>query len=194
MIAEAKRALRDTLRARRRDAARAGGAEAAGALAERALGWLAARAIDTRAVVAGYVAMADEIDPAPLLDALAGQGHPLCLPVVVTRGEALLFRRFRSGEALVPGPFGIPAPPETAAAMIPDILLVPLLGFDRNGARLGQGGGFYDRSLAGLRRENPALLAIGLAFSVQEVASVPRALTDAAVDLVVTERAVIEVS
>ncbi len=194
MIAQAKRELRGRLRALRHQAAIAGGAAAAAALARLAADWLAARALDPQAVVAGYVAAGDEIDPQGLLFQLAARGHPLCLPVVLARDAPLQFQRYRPGDRLVSGAYGIPVPAGAVQSPVPDIVLVPLVGFDRRGGRLGQGGGYYDRSLPALRRENPRLLAIGLAFSVQEVASVPRASTDAAVDLVITECAVIEVT
>ena len=144
-------------------------------------------ALPSQGTVAGYVAHGSEIDPLPALRLLAGRGHPLCLPVVVAPGRPLAFHDWAEGLALEAGEFDIPAP-TTRRESIPDVVLVPLVGFDRKGGRLGQGGGYYDRTLPLLRAVKPDLAVIGLAFAVQEVASVPRAATDAALDFVVTER------
>ena len=133
--------------------------------------------------IAGYWPLPSEADPRP---ALRTHGGPWCLPVVVGRGKPLIFRDWRPGALLVPGPFGVQEP--AGAVCTPEVVVVPLLAFDRRGHRLGYGGGFYDRTLAGLV---PRPLAIGFAFSMQEVAAVPTDDTDAPLDLVVTEAEVI---
>jgi len=183
-IDDEKTRLRKMLRERRKQAFAAHDG-AAGALAER----LAEVPLPGKAAtVAGYVAHGSEIDPLPALKELAARGYDLCLPVVVAPGRPLAFRNWAEGMALESGEFDIPVPAATVDEITPDVVLVPLIGFDRAGGRLGQGGGFYDRTLPLLRAANPSLLAIGLAFSVQEVASVPRADNDAALDWIVTER------
>ena len=133
--------------------------------------------------LSGYWPMRGEADPRPAMAAHAG---PLCLPVVAGRGRPLMFRAWAPGAALVAGGYGAMVPAEGAAEVVPEVLIVPLLAFDRQGYRLGYGGGFYDRTLAALRARGPCR-AIGLAFAGQEVGAVPRAATDLALDLVVTE-------
>jgi 5-formyltetrahydrofolate cyclo-ligase len=107
--------------------------------------------------------------------------------VVIGRDQPLQFRDWRPGIALVPGPFRVPTCPPDALLLEPQLLLVPMLAFDREGYRLGYGGGFYDRTLEKLRARAGAL-AVGTAFDGQEVAHVPHADFDQPLDWVVTER------
>lgn len=182
-IDDDKARLRKSLRQRRKFAHGETGEAAARQLAERLL----AMVLPAGGLIAGYVAHGSEIDPLPALRLLAARGHGLCLPVVVAPGRPLVFRSWAEGLALEAGEFDIPVP-AGGHELLPDVVLVPLVGFDRAGGRLGQGGGFYDRTLPLLRAAKPDLFTIGLAFSVQEVASVPRAANDAALDWIVTER------
>jgi 5-formyltetrahydrofolate cyclo-ligase len=139
------------------------------------------------AVVAGFWPMGSEIDIRPLLQALDARGHALALPVTPRRGLPLTFRRWRWGEPLVRGPLGTRQPEATAEALAPEWLLVPLLAFDRAGRRLGYGGGYYDRTLAGL----PGAQPVGCAYAAQEVHEVPAGPDDARLPLVATERGVV---
>jgi 5-formyltetrahydrofolate cyclo-ligase len=138
------------------------------------------------AVLSGYMPMRSEIDPLPAMRAHAG---PVCVPVVTGRAQPLVFHRWTPEMPMVEGSFKalIPA---VAEEIVPEILLVPLLAFDRRGYRLGYGGGFYDRTLAGLRA-NGTVRAIGLAFAAQEVDEVPCEPTDARLDAIVAGGAVI---
>ena len=178
-----KAAMRKQLLRRRRDAASR--APAAGA----ALAALALGAIDYApgAAIAAYWPMRDEIDPRPLMSVLHARGHRIALPVIRERAAPLDFRAWSPGAPLQASTFRTQVPSEDAAPVDPDVLLVPLLAFDRTGYRLGYGGGFYDRTLSKLRRVGPAL-AIGLAFAAQEVEAVPRSAEDARLDWLVTER------
>ena len=115
----------------------------------------------------------------------------MALPVVSGRGNPLIMRAWNWGEPLSPGVWGIREPMPEAAEVEPDILLVPLLAFDRTGRRLGYGGGYYDVTLARLRARK-AVVAVGLAFAVQEVPAVPTTPRDALLDLVLTEQEVID--
>ena len=144
------------------------------------------------AVVSGFWPFGPEIDVRPILYHLDAAGHPIALPVVVRRGLPLLFRSWRPGQALVAGSFGVPRPDKDQPERTPRVLIVPLLAFDRAGYRLGYGGGFYDRTLAGLRERGEAL-AIGVGFATQEAPRVPRDATDARLDWVVTERAAFQI-
>ena len=134
-------------------------------------------------VLAGYWPMRGEADPRPAMAAHAG---PLCLPVVQGRARPLIFRAWAPGDPLEPGPLGTDHPAESAAELRPDVLIVPLAGFDRSGHRLGYGGGYYDRTLEALRAQGP-VTAIGLAFAVQELPDLPAGPFDQPLDLLVTE-------
>ena len=180
-----KAAARRCARARR-DAV-ADGAAAAEMLAEVVLAdWV----VPPTACVTGYWPTRGEIDPRPLLRALAERGHIIGLPVVTGPAEPLAFRSWRPGDTLVEGRFAVMTPPETASEVVPDALLVPLLAFDRLGFRLGYGGGFYDRTLAKLRAASH-VYALGLAFAAQEVESVPRNARDQPLDALATEQGLI---
>ena len=133
-------------------------------------------------VLSGYWPMRGEADPRP---AMAAHDGPLCLPVVPGRAVPLVFRRW-DGEALVPGPFGTLHPAESQPVLVPQILIVPLAGFDARGNRIGYGGGYYDRTLQ-LLRESGQVQAIGLAFAVQELPHIPAEPFDQPLDLIVTD-------
>lgn len=141
--------------------------------------------------VAGYWPMRSEADPRPILVGLKERGLSLALPAVVRReaahSSALEFRAWTPWEPIVPGGFGTLVPPEGAAILRPAALLVPLLAFDRRGARLGYGKGYYDRAIASLR-EAGALVAIGIAYAAQEVDAVPTEPHDMLLDAILTER------
>ena len=135
--------------------------------------------------------MNTEINPLPLMRKLAGQGARVALPVIAGRGKPLIMRAWVSGEPLSAGVWGIREPEPEAAEVNPDILLVPLVAFDRAGHRIGYGGGYYDRTIAQLRARK-AVIAVGLAFATQEVPAVPTTPRDERLDLVLTEREVID--
>ena len=137
-------------------------------------------------IIAGYWPMGDEMDPRPLMLALAAGGHALALPVTPPRGQPLTFRAWAPGAALRAGPMGI-SEPISGDELRPDILLVPLLAFDRAGRRLGYGGGYYDRTLAAL----PGAKAIGIAYAGQEMPEVPAGPQDCRLPLIATEAGVI---
>lgn len=182
-LAEAKRALRAEALARRDAAARDHpdpGAVLAGELAQ---------ALRDRPGVslAAFLAMGSEIDPTPALLRVAG-GAAWGLPVMAEgRGRPLRFRPWRPGEPLEPGGFGTRVP-ASGSWMIPDVVVVPLVAFDRRGHRLGYGGGFYDRTLADWAARGHRPLLLGFAWAAQEVEAVPTEATDVPLPLVVTER------
>jgi 5-formyltetrahydrofolate cyclo-ligase len=143
------------------------------------------------AVVAGFSAIRSEISPVPLLRRFADAGARLALPAIVARGRPLAFRAWRFGEELARGQWGIREPKPEAAEVRPDVVIVPLAAFDRRGYRIGYGAGYYDLTLHALRAEKP-ITAVGLAFAMQEIDQVPELPHDARLDLVLTEREVIE--
>lgn len=172
----------------RAEAAARLGASASSALAEQT----ASLGIAAGTVVAGYWPLGDEIDPRPLMAALAAAGCSLALPVVVGKGEALIFRVWAPGDRLEAGVHGTRHPSAQAPALRPGVILAPLLAFDRKGFRLGYGGGYYDRTLAELRRTGE-VIAIGLGFAVQEQAAVPSEPWDQTLDMILTECGLIAV-
>ena len=133
-----------------------------------------------------------EINPLPLMKKLAEAGATLALPVVAGRGKPLIMRTWRWGEPLAEGVWGIREPKPEAPEVEPDILLVPLLAFDRAGNRIGYGAGYYDMTIARLRARKP-VKAVGIAFAIQEVPAVPATERDERLDLVLTENEVIEI-
>jgi 5-formyltetrahydrofolate cyclo-ligase len=135
-------------------------------------------------MVAAFWPIRDEIDIKPVLTRLMDDGQPVCLPVVLGEAQPLQFRQWQDGAALYPSGFGTLAPDELAPVVMPDVILMPLLGFDKHGNRLGYGGGYYDRTLESLSKR-PRL--IGFAFAAQAFDFVPREPHDVPLDAVVTE-------
>ena len=138
-------------------------------------------------VVAAYAAIGDEADPADLLRILSQHGCVIALPCVTAPDAPLSFRAWTEGEPLKAGPFGT-REPAGGDPVVPDFIIVPLLAFSPDGHRLGYGGGYYDRTLEGLRTQKAEILAIGLAFAAQEVTHLPVDPDDQPLDWVVTER------
>ena len=142
-------------------------------------------------VISGYSPMQSELNPLPLMRKLADGGATLALPVVASRGKPLVMREWAFGQTLTPGNWGIREPGPDAPEAWPDILLVPLAAFDRKGNRIGYGAGYYDLTINRLRVLKP-VVAIGLAYHAQHAAVVPFTPRDARLDLVLTERELIE--
>ena len=135
---------------------------------------------------AGYHPIRAEIDPAPLMRALAARGVALCLPSA-RPGQALDFRHWSPGDPLSRGRYGIEEPHEDSLSATPDLIIVPLAAFDPAGHRLGYGAGHFDRTLAALRLSG-TVFALGLAYAEQEVAAVPFEPHDQKLDAVLTEK------
>jgi 5-formyltetrahydrofolate cyclo-ligase len=142
-------------------------------------------------VISGYSPMRSEINPVPLMRKLAEAGAQLALPIVQKRGKPLIIRAWNFGDPLAAGQWGIREPMPEAPEVAPDILIVPLAAFDRAGQRIGYGAGYYDMTISGLRAQKP-VIAIGIAFAAQEIPLVPATERDARLDLVLTEREVID--
>jgi 5-formyltetrahydrofolate cyclo-ligase len=186
-LVERKAALRLEMMARRAEIAARSGDVAASAVAGRAAQDLPLPAV---AVVSAYWPLEGELDPRPAMRQLAMRGHGLALPRMQGALQPLRFHRWSLDDALVQGPFRVMEPAEGEPVSQPDVVLVPLLAFDRSGRRLGYGAGFYDRTLAAFRAERPRLLAMGVAFAGQEVSEVPNGPDDEVLDAVITEEAV----
>jgi 5-formyltetrahydrofolate cyclo-ligase len=139
-----------------------------------------------------YHPQGSELDPLPLMRALWSREATPTLPVAVDRHSPLVFRLWNKGMRLEPDAFGIPAPVPVMPALTPDLVVAPVLGFDRRGHRLGQGAGHYDRTIANLRATK-SVFVIGLAYSGQEVDELPAEAHDARLDAILTETDYIEV-
>lgn len=134
-------------------------------------------------LVAVYRAIGSELDVGALSQALVQAGRELCLPVVVERDAPMIFRRWSPGEPLELDEAGVPAPFPLAEVVDPDLILTPLLAFDARGGRLGQGGGYYDRTFAA----RPGAARIGFAYAGQEVDDLPVEAHDVRLHGVLTE-------
>ena len=189
-VTDQKRHLRLEALERRRVAARAAGPAFGTAVRDHVLSSMAQLDIaEDGRTVSGYWPTKDEADVGPLLEALYERGFVCALPVVVGRDEPLLFRRWHPGMALETAGFGLRQPAPDSPEVEPSLLLVPLLAFDDRGNRLGHGAGYYDRTLAGLRRRGPAY-ALGVAFAAQRFAVLPAGPLDERLNAVVTEKGI----
>jgi len=142
-------------------------------------------------IVSGFMPMKSEINPLPLLHKAADQGARLALPAIDKRGKPLIMRAWKFGDPFKAGQWGIREPVPEAPAVDPDILIVPLACFDRAGHRIGYGAGYYDMTINALRAKKK-VIAIGIAFAVQEIPRVPATERDERLDLVLTEREAID--
>jgi 5-formyltetrahydrofolate cyclo-ligase len=186
-VAHDKAGLRRQAAARRDALAPEARRQAAAAIALRPF----PLAIVPGTIVAGFMAVKNEINPVPLLEKLRAAGAKLALPAIAGRGQPLIMRAYEFGAPLAAGQWGIREPTPEAPEVEPDILLVPLLAFDRSGGRIGYGAGYYDMTIQRLRARK-RITAIGIAFAVQEIAAVPATPRDERLDLVLTEREVID--
>lgn len=189
-----KAALRKMLRARRAEAWARDNEEYNGAEVALSSWYHKAVPFPPRgAVIASYMPMKDEMDPGTLVADFENVGADhfdllFALPRTPPKGSGLPLS-FHLKPAAVPlerSAFGVLEPPANAPVIIPDIILTPLLGFDRRGYRLGYGAGHYDRTLAALRARQP-VLAVGLAWACQEVEVIPTDAFDEQLDWVITE-------
>jgi 5-formyltetrahydrofolate cyclo-ligase len=183
-IASEKRELREHARARRVVLAREL-SDFAGRIAEYA-GNLT---LFSGAAVGGYRALAEEADPARLLEVLGAQGCEISYPRIHSKAHPLSFHAPVAQEPWLVGAFGIVEPRPDWPRADPSVLLVPLLAFDAEGYRLGYGGGYYDRTLAHFRTQR-AVTAIGVGFAGQEVPHVPCEPNDQRLDMIVTEQGI----
>jgi len=172
-----KRELRSAMRAERK---RLAGLDRSAA--ERAASH--ADALPTWSVVAVYRAIGSELDADALSQALERAGRTLCLPVVIELDAPMIFRRWTPGDPLEMDAAGVPAPFPLAETVTPDLILTPLLAFDAEGGRLGQGGGYYDRTFAAL----PEAVRVGFAYAGQEVEALTLEPHDMRLHGVLTER------
>lgn len=143
-------------------------------------------------IVSAFMPIRTEINPLPLMKKLAEAGASLALPRIAGRGKPLSMRAWAMGDPFEKGQWGIREPQSTAPEVVPDIMLAPLAAFDRRGNRLGYGAGYYDMTIRAARARKPVKV-IGLAYSIQQFDAVPVSERDERLDLVLTERELIDV-
>lgn len=141
--------------------------------------------------IACYMPLKGEVSCIAIMQKLIMQGHTICMPAVIARDMPLLFRHYRPGDSLVRGMLGPFEPTPQAREIIPDTLVIPMLGYTQDGYRLGYGSGFYDRTIAAMRQLKP-IKTIGLAFSMQEAEGFVSEPHDMKLDVIITEKEVIQ--
>jgi 5-formyltetrahydrofolate cyclo-ligase len=191
-VEDKKKRLRKRMRALRLVADQKDGPGAARGVMAHLLAAVDKVGIGQGSVVAGYWPIVTELDDRPLLARLDERGVICALPVVVSAGAPLQFRRWRPLDELEPGVLGTSHPLVTTPEVVPDVVLAPLLACDGEGYRLGQGGGYYDRTLAAMRSRG-AVTAVGVGFAVQRVDAVPRSANDERLDWILTEEMLMQV-
>ncbi|WOE76622.1 5-formyltetrahydrofolate cyclo-ligase [Alterisphingorhabdus coralli] len=142
---------------------------------------------DDTKIVGSYHAITSEATTEIYHNLFVNRGKCLALPYFATRDVDMVFRRWNPGEPLERGPFDVMQPLAQAQEVTPDLLIAPLVGFDSNGRRLGQGGGHYDHYFA----RHPDVLRIGLAWSVQQCEAIPLEAHDQLLDCIITQEGVI---
>lgn len=181
-----KQALREEFLQKRQDIEQDARRLAAAKVAELGLTLLSGCSL-----IGGYYPMRGEMDVLPLLARLAQKGDALCLPVTQPRERALAFFPWSPEDPVRKGKYAVMEPSVRATPVIPEVVLVPLVAFDRSGHRIGYGGGHYDATLVQLRAYNPRLLTVGVAFSMQETRKIPCESFDIRLDKVLTEHEII---
>lgn len=181
-MSDEKKELRAAATQRRKEAFDLHGEDASRKLAAHGLEFLN---LAPSAIVSGFLAIREEINPEPLMADLHAKGHKLALPVMEGKGLPLIMRLWAPGDEMMTVKWGIVEPLPDKPAVDPDVLIVPLLAFDKRGYRLGYGGGFYDRTLARLRAVKP-VITVGVAYDEQEVDVVPTDVYDQQLDWMLT--------
>lgn len=187
LLSQQKKVMRERMRSLRLVVDQKDGPDAAKAAMHHFLGRLDDVGLGAESVVAGYWPISTEIDPRPIIARLDDRGITCALPAIEHTGAPLVFRRWRPTDPLAAGPLETSHPLDSAPQVRPDVVLVPLLAVDSAGRRLGQGGGYFDRTLAALR-ENGSVTAVGIGFAIQVVDRVPHGDHDQHVDWVLTDR------
>ena len=189
-LKSAKAQLRKTASKARKDAASLAAQAGQNVSLEIALRLQSTDFLQNGLVISGFLPIGSEIDTRPILEICREMGLEITLPCVEQEAAPLIFRRWHPDDTLVKESFGTVAPAASAQELLPDLIIAPMLAFDRRGYRLGYGGGFYDRSLEKIRKIKPVRV-IGVAYAAQEVEAVPIDEFDQPLDMVVTEREVI---
>ena len=148
---------------------------------------------DNCKIIASYISFKSEISTRFLNKFIFRNNKTLCLPVINKNSETLIFRKYDYFTKLIPGKFGILEPSETNEEILPEIILTPCLAFDKNGFRLGYGGGYYDKTFIYLRKKNHKFISIAVAFDGQRVDEVVHNSFDQKINYILTEKELYEV-
>jgi len=140
-------------------------------------------------IIAAYWPISGELDCLPLVEQLWARGHQICLPVTIAENKPLIFRVWQKGQKLIDGGHGIKTPDKNTSILVPNIIIMPLVAFDKKGARLGYGKGYYDRTIAKMEQKP---LLVGYGFALQEVEHINSESHDAPLDYVVSEKKVVK--
>jgi len=179
-----KRSLRETLKQKRAALSQKDQHTAASLLSKHALPFLSSEQQKTISI---YSAKGSELDPQHLAEHLARSDHLLCLPVVEPNSKIMTFREYQLGDPLSNGAYDILEPSHQSASVLPQIIFCPLLAVDLSGNRLGYGGGYFDQTLAALRKKTE-VMAVGLCYDMQIIEEVPVDENDIKLDYVVSEK------
>ncbi len=139
-------------------------------------------------IVSSFISINTEISTTKLNNFILKKNKKLCLPTVLKKDDCLIFREFTNYQDMYEGFMKIKEPKLTNEILVPEILFIPCLAFDDFGYRLGYGGGYYDRTLENLKKNNQKFLSIGYAFDGQKVSQVPIDKFDIKLDYVITEK------
>jgi len=138
--------------------------------------------------IASFISINNEISTESLNGYLISLGKKICLPVILNNNKYLIFRSYDKKDTLNRGKFGIPEPDKTREEVLPDLILTPCLAFDKNGYRLGYGGGFYDRTFLKFRKMGHLFVSIAVAYDDQKINKVIRDSNDQKIDFILTEK------
>ena len=144
--------------------------------------------IDNKNIISSFISIKSEINTENLNKFILNKNITLCLPSILKKDEALVFRKFNHNDNLIDGYMKIKEPPLHNEVLIPNIFFVPCLAFDKFGFRLGYGGGYYDRTFSHLKKNKIKFISIGYAFDGQKISQIPKDKFDIKLDYVITEK------
>lgn len=188
-LRERKKHLRVSTRAVRREIHTRHGREFA---EEIRTNFIQALNIMPQTTFGAYYPIGAEVNCRPLMDTLHAMGHTISLPVITGATDPLIYRMYKSGDQLEKGGFGTPQPCDYMPVVVPDILIIPMMGYSDKGYRLGYGSGFFDRTIELIRKQKP-MKAIGLAYSGQRIDDMPVEAHDQKLDLIITEKGTVKI-
>ena len=143
---------------------------------------------DNYKIIASYISIKSEISTHFLNEFILYNNKTLCLPVIKKNSETLIFKKYDLKTKLIPGKFGVLEPSEINKELLPEIILTPCLAFDKNGFRLGYGGGYYDKTFIYLRNKKHKFITIAVAFDAQKVNEVMHENFDQKINYILTEK------